>query len=433
MLTAEDNDRLCRISSDRPMGAVLRHYWIPALLSNEVEAGGAPRLVRLLNEEVLAFRNTEGIVGVIAPGCPHRGTSLALARNEDCGLTCLYHGWRIGVDGTILEAPTVNPGGPFTARVSHRAYPSVEGGGFIWVYLGDDDPPDPPTFPWMILPERHVHIIKCLENANWVQALEGSLDSAHTNYLHVDNVVPSDATTSTDYADKVTIRRVSDDGRPKIEVEDAPYGFRYAAIRRPLRHADQLKYVRVTLFVAPFYALNAQPPGWGQCQIFVPSDDFTTFMYNVRWIQPSLGEISERERAQIEIHFGARLGIDLDAGFAKAGNSSNTWLQDRDAMRRGELKNGLRGVLLQDHSVQESMGPIVDRSKEHLGPTDLAIIRMRRLMLEAATAVESGDKPLGARDGASFVALRAEEGLVPIGSDWQEVDEIASRELAKRR
>lgn len=436
MLTLEENELLCRVGPSAPMGRMLRRYWLPALLPEELEAGGAPKRLRLLGEDLVAFRNTEGRVGVLDHACPHRGASLVLGRNEECGLTCLYHGWRVGVDGTILDAPTMPPGSPFTSRVRHLAYPVVEAGGFVWVFMGAGELPALPRFPFVDLPSSHRVIMKVREEANWVQALEGVLDSAHTNFLHADYVKPSTDTTSTDYKDGSISGRASADGRPRLEIEDTPYGFRYAAIRRPVAFPDKNHYVRTTLFIAPFYGMNAQPPGWGQVQVFVPMDDTHTMFYNVRYSSEDIGPIADGLRENMMARFGARVGVDVDVEYRKHADSSNLWLQDRAAMQRGDSLTGLAGVATQDMACQESMGPIVDRTKEHLGPTDLAIIRMRRTMLESLRDfVERGIEPVGLRGGFDYADLRADEGLVPIGAPWQQVravaDEILLSAIAK--
>lgn len=434
MLTHEENRTLCATGPGTPMGRVLRSYWIPALRGDELEAGGAPKRVRLLSEDLVAFRGHDGTTGLLAEGCPHRNASLALARNEGCALTCLYHGWRVGADGRLLDVPTMPDGGAALAeRVRQPAYPTVELGGFVWAYLGDAATPPPvPDFEFTSLPASHVSVLQIREDANWVQALEGVLDSAHTNFLHVDTVVPSADTTSTDYGNGALSVRASADGRPKLEVEDTDHGFRYAAIRVPLRDPDRWKYVRTTLYIAPFYGMNAQPPGWGQVQIFVPIDDEHTMFYNLRYASLSTGPIPEAMHANIAEKFGGRVGIDVDEDHRKTANAGNLWNQDRDAMRAGTTAAGIRGVAIQDMACQESMGPITDRTKEHLGPTDLAIIRLRRLLLDAAAGLASGTSPVGIRTPFDYASLRAHEGLVALDEPWQSVEDVVAGVLSGR-
>jgi phthalate 4,5-dioxygenase oxygenase subunit len=184
------------------------------------------------------------------------------------------------------------------------------------------------------------------------------------------------------------------------------------------------------LFVAPFYGLNPQPPGWGQAQIFVPIDDTHTAFYNVRWSVDAIGPIDDVMRQNMAIHFGSSPGIDLDERFVKRAKSENGWLQDREAMRRGESRNGIRGIVVQDHAVQESMGAIVDRTKEHLGPTDLAIIHMRRRMLQSLDHFEEGHSPIGLDPAPDYGTIRADEGLIPIDAPWQAVQAVAESALS---
>src|SRR5665213_46248 len=274
MLSRTENELLCRVGPETPMGKMLRRYWTPALISSELEADGAPRRVRLLGEDFVAFRDTNGRAGLLDESCPHRGASLVLARNEDCGLRCLYHGWKIDVAGNILETPAERDESSFRSRIKAMSYPTREWGGFVWTYMG---PPglEPPQFefPWTQLPESHTVVIKVRAECNWVQALEGGIDSAHVTYLHANVLKGASGLTQTVIRENGQTDRPSLDGAPRLEAENMPYGFRYAAIRKPIIGEDRNKYVRVTLFIAPFYAMFPAAQGMLNMQFYVPIDD----------------------------------------------------------------------------------------------------------------------------------------------------------------
>jgi phthalate 4,5-dioxygenase len=422
MLTREENELLCRIGPQAPMGQMIRRYWVPALMSDELEADGAPKRVRLLGENLVAFRDSNGRVGLLDELCPHRGAALYLGRNEDCGLRCLYHGWKFGVDGRILESPTEPETSRLKDNVRAPAYLVRESGGIIWAYLGPASHEPPPLdFEFCNLPASHRVIVKARIDCNWVQCLEGVIDTAHSNFLHTDTFTPAAGLSVSDYkGSSLQVERPSNDGRPRLEVVDTPYGFRYAAIRKPIVDADKNAYVRVTLFVAPFYGIFPGQRGWGTLQAFVPIDDHSTFLYFVRhtFDRP----INEEERQRQVNWSGFRIGIDIDKDFRMFRNRENNWLQDREMMKRGESFSGVSGVQIEDAMIQESMGPLYDRTKENLGATDLAVVRMRRLMLASVRRFsESGENPLGLSEPIDYASLRAAELMLPLGSSWQNV------------
>jgi phthalate 4,5-dioxygenase len=427
MLTAAENELLCRVGAGTPMGKMLRRYWIPALLSEELAAGGAPKRVRLLGEDLVAFRERDGRVGLLGENCPHRGASLVLARNEPGGLRCLYHGWKVDCTGAVHEAPAEPEEHGFRDRVRATAYAVHESGGVVWAYLGPAEAQPPPmNFPFTAFPDSHRQIIKVRAECNWAQSLEGVIDSAHTSHLHTDLLRPS-ADTGTRMVlgtEAMQFLRPSDDKRPRMETQDTAYGFRYAAIRRPLVDPEATRYVRVTLFVAPFYAMFPPPKDWTYLQAFVPLDDEHTMFYfmQVRHDAP----IDDAWRAGQAAANGVRPGLDFDAEYRKFGTRENNWLQDRAAMARGESHTGLSGVNYQDLVMQESMGPIYDRTKEHLGTSDIPVIRMRRLMLDSVRRfVERGEPPLGLAEPVPYERLRAEERIIPLETPWHVVGAFA--------
>ncbi|GAC1319657.1 MAG: Rieske 2Fe-2S domain-containing protein [Chloroflexota bacterium] len=407
MLTREENEVLCRVGRGTPMGDMMRRYWIPALLSSELaEPDCAPRRVRLLGVDLVAFRDTKGTVGILDEFCPHRGASLVLARNEDCALTCVYHGWKVAADGTILETPAEPEDSDFGTRIRAVAYPVVERGGLIWTYLGPHGTaPQFPAWEWTSIPQEQVAIVKLPEECNWAQALEGVIDSAHTGYLHA-----SDA----GHHRQAVVR----DRRPRLEADDTSYGFWYAAIRKPADDPDRSKYIRTTHFVAPFYGVIPGPPGWGHMQAFVPVDDEHTTFYYFQWRFDGPADL-----APILAQAGAVPGVDLDSHGAKIRHRGNNWLQDREKMKQRSYC-GISGVQNQDMAVQESMGAIYDRTREHLGTSDLAVIRFRRIMLEAARRFVAGEPPIGLSGEIPYAQFRGGEAVIPIDQPWQSVGPV---------
>jgi phthalate 4,5-dioxygenase oxygenase subunit len=422
MLSAEENALLCRIEGDAPMGRMIRRYWIPAALSEEVEADGAPRRVRLMGEDLIVFRDSNGKPGLLEELCPHRGVSLLLARNEECGLRCLYHGWKFDVNGKVLDMPAEPDATGMMQNVRALSYPVRESGGIIWAYMGEKGAEPPPLdFEFAQYPSDNIVHMKARIDCNWVQSLEGVIDSSHTNYLHGDTFKPASGFLASAYrGDSLLVDRPSNDGKPRYEIENTPYGFRYAAIRKPLADADKNSYVRVALFVAPFYGLFPGQEGWGSFQAFVPIDDTHTMLYFTRYNMH--GPVSAKERERHYAWSGFAPGVDVDADGYKFRKRENDWMQDRKAMQAGTSMSGIRGVQMEDAVVQESMGPIYDRRKEHLGVSDMAVVRMRRLMLQSVhDFVESGKTPLGLGVPVDYKKLRAEEALVPLDTPWQEL------------
>jgi phthalate 4,5-dioxygenase len=422
MLSAEENALLCRIEGDAPMGRMIRRYWIPAALSEEVEPDGASRRVRLMGEELIVFRDSNGKPGLLEELCPHRGASLLLARNEECGLRCLYHGWKFDVNGKVHDMPAEPDASAMMERVGAVAYPVRESGGIIWAYMGEKGAEPPPLdFEFAQYPTDNIVHMKARLDCNWVQALEGVIDSSHTNYLHGDTFKPAAGFLSSTYrGDSLLVDRPSSDGKPRYEIENTDYGFRYAAIRKPIADADKNTYVRVTLFVAPFYGLFPGQEGWGSVQAFVPIDDTHTMLYFTRYNMR--GPVSAQERERHFAWSGFVPGVDVDAEGRKFRNRANDWLQDRKAMQAGKSMSGIRGVQMEDAVVQESMGPIYDRRKEHLGVSDMAVVRMRRLMLQSVRDfAESGKTPLGLQRALNYKKLRAEEAIVPLDTPWQKL------------
>jgi phthalate 4,5-dioxygenase oxygenase subunit len=416
MLTREENELLTRTGPGTPVGALFRRYWLPALLSAEVpEPDGDPIKVRLLGEDLVAFRDTRGRVGLMEEYCPHRQASLVYGRNEECGLRCIYHGWKVDVDGNILETPPEPPESTFKDRLKHVAYPTFEAQGVVWAYLGPrEHMSPPPDWEWMHAPAEQFGVTKLYEDCNYLQGAEGSIDSAHSDYLHSSNIAGRPR-----------------DHSPRLETQDTAYGFRYAAIRRPDTDPDKQKYVRVTIWVAPCHVLipPLRPRVSGSVrdgeevavhQAWVPMDDehnaFFSFAYNRNGPLPP----AWREHAE-------QFGLDRPWGWPQR-NRRNLHLQDRTLMRQGHW-SGIEGVNCQDFTVVESMGPIIDRTREHLGASDVAVIRMRRRMLDAVRAFQAGGQPLGLDPSIPYGRIATDERIIPIDQPWQSVAAFAGESV----
>jgi phthalate 4,5-dioxygenase oxygenase subunit len=415
MLSHEENELLCRVEGDAPMGQLIRRYWIPACLSAELpEPNGIPKRVQLVGLRLVVWRDQNGEVGVMQEECPHRGASLALARGDGDGLVCIYHGWKIGIDGTVLETPCEPARSRVRYATKHVSYPTREAGGVVWVYLGPaKHEPRLPEYPWMRLPGDRVRVTRSVCRANFMQSIEGGIDSAHSDFLH------STQTSTTTTAERDTVGadgtrvRPSNDKAPTIEVQNTTFGFYYAGIRTAARDPENLRYVRITAFVAPFHCFI--PPNY--VQMCVPTNDYETAFY-LLWYNADRSLTDDEIRSQ-EAFLGLRPGVDLDENGVRFGKSANGWLQDRGAMARGDSYTGVVGTTAQDCAVQESMGAIQDRTKEHLGASDIAVIRMRRLMLAAARAVQAGEDCGFNGAAVSEQDIECAAGILGRDEDWR--------------
>jgi phthalate 4,5-dioxygenase oxygenase subunit len=413
MLNADENDLLCRVEGNAAMGQLMRQHWIPACLSEEVaEPDGTPVRVRLLGEDLVAFRDSDGRLGVVDEHCPHRRASLALGRNEESGLRCLYHGWKIDVDGNVLDMPSEPRESCLAQKVRHKAYPSRESGGFVWVWMG---PPsavrefEPPA--WAPSPDIRTSVVKMHVGCNWAQVLEGAIDSAHSSSLHSTDMPP--ARVDGAKATATAWPRPSTDKAPRLQVEPTDFGFRYVAIRRPIKDASTHDYLRITLFVAPFTVLIPPNNMYKLSILNIPMDDVNTMFYFIAWSdQEGIDQEAWRKFC------GAQVGVDLDRDFRRIRVRSNNYLQDRSAMKLGD-HTGIKGIPNQDIAMWETMGPIADRSQERLGASDVAIVEFRRIMLEAARVVRDGGAAIGtSATHIPHVKLRSFEGIVPKSTQW---------------
>ena len=413
MLTHDENTLLCRVEGDAPMGRMMRRHWVPAALSEQLaEPDGTPIRLRLFGEDLVAFRDTDGRLGVLGEFCPHRKASLVFGRNEACGLRCLYHGWKFDVDGNVLEMPSEPSGSRFAERVKHKAYPTHEAAGFVWVYMGPAD--TMPAFeapPWGPTEDTKVSIVRIDLPCNWAQVMEGQIDSAHSSSLHSSDMLPAESNTAQAGTDGWT--RPSTDRSPRIQVQVTDYGMRYAAIRQPIVNAATHDYVRITTYVAPFTALIPPNNAYNVSSVIVPRDDGSCTFHFIAW---GGGEGMIERDAWRAFNF-VRVGIEVDADFRPIlRHASNNYLQDRAAMRAGSF-TGLPGIPNQDIAMWESMGAIADRTAERLGASDIAVIQFRRLMLDAVRRFMGGDAAIGL--GKKQVNLRSYQGIVAKVESWR--------------
>jgi phthalate 4,5-dioxygenase oxygenase subunit len=424
MLTREENELVCRVEGNAPMGQLMRRHWLPACLSEEVaNPDGDPVPVRLLGEDLVAFRDSDGKLGVLDRYCPHRRASLALGRNEDCGLRCLYHGWKIDVAGNVVEMPSETAGSTLAQKVKHTSYPVHEHGGFVWVYMGPRE--TMPAFappPFAPSEKAKLSIVKFVIDCNWAQILEGAIDSAHSSSLHSSDMTP--ARVDSAKATSSLWLRPSTDKAPRLVAETTDYGFKYAAIRRPIHNAAANDYVRISVFVAPATVLIPPNNLYNVANINVPIDDTHTMFHFIAWTEDGPAGVEQEAWRKF---CAAQVGVDVDRDWRRTRNAANRWGQDRQAMRLGSF-TGIPGIPNQDVAMWETMGPIADRTRDRLGASDLAIVEFRRVMLEAVQRFRDGGKALGA--DVPRTHLRAFEGIVPKGADWRRLGEVAPEPVA---
>ncbi len=419
MLTPEENELLCRVEGNAPMGQMMRRHWLPACLTEEVaEPDGDPVPLRLLGEDLVAFRDSDGRVGVMDRYCPHRRASLVLGRNEDCGLRCLYHGWKVDVEGNVVEMPSEAAGSCLAQKVKHTAYPTHEHGGFVWVYMGAAE--TMPAFtppPFAPTPDARLAIVKIAVDCNWAQILEGAIDSAHSSTLHSTDMTP--ARVDSAKATSSVWLRPSTDKAPRLVVEATDYGFKYAALRRPIVNAAANDYVRISVFVAPCTVLIPPNNLYNVANINVPIDDTHTMFHFIAWTPTAAGAV-DQEGWRKFCH--AQVGIDVDHEWRHLRTLGNRYKQDRQGMKLGNF-TGIPGIPNQDIAMWETMGPIADRTRDRLGASDLAIVEFRRVMVGAARHFAEGSVALGA--SVPRTALRSFEGVVPKGTDWRTLGDTA--------
>jgi phthalate 4,5-dioxygenase len=370
MLTQEQNELITRTNPGTPMGELMRRYWVPALLSSEIPTPDSPPVqVRIMGEELVAFRDSQGRIGLLEEHCPHRGTSLFYGRNEESGLRCIYHGWKMDVEGRVLDTPAEPASSTFGQRVRQRAYPTHEVGGMIFAYLGPaDKQPLFPDYEWTRVPENQTVVVKSLLECNWLQGLEGECDSSHLSFLHR-------------VLDPNEHQLYKADTAPNYETEETDFGVRLVALRDL---GDNQSYVRVTSFTMPLScALPVRGAiGGYDVHFYTPIDDTHAWRFDFSFKRDEVIDRSERHTRGF-----------VDEHFRKLQNKDNHYLVDRDKQKT-ENFTGLGPIFpVHDGCATETMGPIYDRSREHLGISDKAVIAVRRYILDAIQAHERSEEP----------------------------------------
>jgi len=412
MLSRDDNETLCRVGPDTPMGRTMRRYWHPIATSAQLPAPDcAPLRTKLLGEPFVVFRDSSGKVGVLDEGCPHRGVSLALGRVEEGGIRCLYHGWKFTTEGKLLETPN-HPDPRICDVIRAKAYPVREQSGLIWTYIGDAAKAPPfrrHAFDAVPAANRVIHRIDV--QANYLQLAEGGVDSSHVGILHTNQVRPSWREMRQKSDAGVIDAAVMEDNAPSLEIEDTPFGYHYAAIRNSMAGGGK-RNVRVTPFILP--TLRVIPATFYMFNVFeTPMDDVSTATYIV----------THSDRPLVDEEITKVIGLDDTRFYSRTECAfTATWAdrlgQDRASMNQSWT--GLWGIQREDAVMALAAGPILDRTKEHLVAADQAVVRLRRRMMDAVRAVEAGNAPPGLHL-TDLTKVQARDQDVPPGVPWQEL------------
>lgn len=415
MTTQAENDRLCRVGPNTPMGNVMRRYWTPACLSSQLPGPDSdPVSVRLFGQDFIAFRDSNGKVGVLNEYCMHRGVSLLTGRVADGGIRCLYHGWKYCVDGTIAETPNL-PDPRFRERQKAPAYPVREAGGIVWTYLGPAEK-EPPFrhFAFMDAKESHRTIFRIDQHANYLQLVEQGSDSSHVGVLHSNTARPTwmtgDFTKNPDLLNPAA--DLGHDLAPSLEIENTEFGMHYAAFRKHPENVAGKRQVRVYPYVMPTIRFIPSPKTMSTVFEIPMDDEHTSTYIVVEGVEP----LNRPYLAKM-------LGLDdpkfwNEKTFKFTAPKSERFYQDRERMRNDW--SGYPGIAIEDAIMAVTAGPIADRTMEHLVPADAAVVRIRRLLLESAQRVEKGGDPIGT-DYKDVSALAAPTVEIKDGDRWQDL------------
>lgn len=418
MLKKEQTELVTRTNAGTPMGEVFRRYWLPALLSEELaEPDGPPVRVQLLGERLIAIRDTEGRLGVMDEFCAHRGVSLWFGRNEEGGLRCPYHGWKYDVSGRCVDVPSEPEGSRLCERIALKSYPLIERGGVIWIYMGPPElQPPPPEWEFATVPSAQSFMSKRVQECNWLQALEGGIDSSHVSFLHSGGL-QTDPLFKGAKGNEYNMN----DLRPQFEVTEAEGGL-FIGVRRKAEPGSL--YWRITPWIMPCFTMvppRGDHPVHGH--FWVPIDDENCWAWSFDY-HPTRALTEAEVQAMND---GAGIHCKYVPGtYIPLANKSNDYLMDRAKQRTGELYSGVESIAIQDSSLQESMGPIQDRTREHLTGTDRGIVQARRRLIAAATALaESGTAPPGNEPHVQKV--RSAAVVLPEGQPFHEAAREALR------
>ena len=427
MITAAENELLTRVGRGTPMGQFIRQFWTPACLSSELVADGPQMRLMLLGEKLIAFRDTGGRVGIMDHRCPHRLASLFLGRNEDYGIRCAYHGWKFDVDGNCLDQPNLPDKTRYPAGVKAAAYKTAERGGLVFVYMGERAvaPPLPEIDAIMCEQADDRNIALTQRDCNWLQAVEGDIDTSHLGFLHAGCVDPSKM--DPNEAATYTVLNKA----PHINVSELPFGTMYSAQRDAMAGHEHHRFAS---FIFPFWVVypsdrmerNLSANAW------VPIDDEHTMIFNID-LQRASGKFKQLKYADGTIIPGLARPLeylprtnDWMGRWRPVKNKSNDHGLDREMQRRGESFTGIVGIPLQDQAIQETMDPIIDRTQEHLGSSDRMVMLTRRVLLRAAREYrESGKLPAVLDDPGLCRQARGGDIISPKGTDWLDAYEEA--------
>ena len=417
MLNAADNETLVRTNAGTPMGEYFRRYWLPVALSRDMPGPDSPPIrVKVMGEELVAFRDTNGRVGVIEPACAHRGSNLFFGRNEECGLRCVHHGWKYDVDGHCVDMPNVPAGAAMQGKVSIKAYPTKEFGELVWAYFGPkENMPELPQLEHGLLPASHRYVTKRLQQCNWAQSMDGAVDTAHFSFLHMPAPQFVSNANATIAADENRIRWLRQDPMPQFTIIDHEAGFVIGGARK----ADgQDLYWRITQFMLPTHSItpSAMPGEVYYGYTWVPVDDESCWIYIYGW-HPDR-PITAEERAKFD-KGGYGQFAELGPGYVPLRNRTNDYLIDRKQQKHISF-TGIRGIAEQDAMAQESQGLIADRTREHLTATDIGVVHFRRLMLKEARALAAGTEPAAARHPGAY-RLRSGGAVLPGKLSFEDV------------
>ena len=408
-MKAEHNELLVRTGPGSPMGDLFRRYWLPALLAWELpEPDGAQVRLKLLGERMVAFRDSQGRLGLIDEFCAHRGVSLFFARNEECGLRCPYHGWKYDVSGQCVDVPSEPAESGFCQKIKLKSYPMIERGGVIWVYMGPaDQQPPPPEWEFATVPTEQSYTSKRLQECNYLQAMEGGIDSSHVSFLH-SGALNTDPLFKGSKGNQYNLG----DKKPVFEVVESEGGL-YIGARRNAE--DGSYYWRITPWVMPCFTMvppRADHPMHGH--FWIPIDDENCWAWSFDY--HPVRALTELERQAMEA--GKGIHVAVDKNFRAFQNKDNDYLIDRAAQKAGRSFSGVEGFGMQDASVQESMGPIQDRTKENLVSTDNGIIMARHRLMKAARELAAKGTPPPGRDPA-HQRVRSVAVVLPAGTPFK--------------
>ena len=421
MAFSQDSEDLTRVGPGTPMGEFMRQYWMPFAASSELNADGAPVRIMLLGEKLIAFRDSSGRVGLMDHRCPHRCASLFLGRNEEDGLRCIYHGWKFDVDGNCVDMPSVPAHQDFKDKVHAKAYKTYERNGLVWAYLGPrEQAPAQPQIEVMDLPESDVNILFMQRSCNWLQALEGDIDTSHAGFLHSGHVDPDDLPET--HPNYYTLKNRA----PEFRVTDTAFGTSYGAFRLA---KPGTMYWRVANFLFPFWS---QAPATSfdrniHARAWVPMDDTHSMMIQVFWKGAGGGGsagAAKKDGTFVKYRSGVEYLPDTTDWYGRwrvSDNESTDWRLDRQSMKDGSQYSGIDNIHLQDQAVTESMGPITDHSFEHLAPSDQMIARTRRRILRAVRAFnEQSVTPPGVDNNDVYLTARSGYFFADVDTDWQD-------------